>query len=623
MILSSLGFFIIPALVGYNLTVMFRRRSEKPDLALDVITWAQSFVYGSLLLFLELMLLQKLSLRIEYLDTILAFKILVAGQAVFALITAFVRHPKSLKKIITKKDLASVLLIFTLSLIGYFLIWKWNSPSNTTLNWDLYEHQTIVNLMRKGNINSLPQPISDTFQFYSYGTMFHTLLLTSQLLLKDVNVPAFWWHIEYWHYLLTILTSFVIGYIATKSRWGAAASAIVGAFVFESFIAYTSLFLIPQTLAATLLTLIIAHIILREQEEEREYPIYFVFLVVSTSIFLVLLHQIIGFAAIAILLFSILFLKLKRVSRILVIFFLAAIPITYMLTTNLNLNFLNHGEAENFNLTIKEKYEYAQEFYSYSLLLLYPIGLVSVLVKPKKSTEIVALISLGALSIVLAPLPYVLKFYTIGRYFVHAVIALGVWELIKHSKTWFKLTALSLLAVGLLYVFIVNVDEFKQNITYRNVASHVSEPELEAAKFIKENYSNNNALIISDPTTMYVMEGISGVNSPGGAFANGGTREVLSKIYLSRDSGQMKSQILKIKDTVEKEDPDVILLVISGRFGRWQQAEEEQKVGIVLNVWKPADLNLPDYEFIDFIDRYVGFKKVYRNNSLVIYEINR
>jgi hypothetical protein len=151
----------------------------------------------------------------------------------------------------------------------------------------------------------------------------------------------------------------------------------------------------------------------------------------------------------------------------------------------------------------------------------------------------------------------------------------------------------------------------------------VTESEIGAATFIESNYRDQNAIIISEPATMYILEGLSGVNSPGGVFTDLNTRKTVSNIYFSRDSELMKYEIFGARDTLlPTETPEKALLVISGRFSKWQNASRDQKFGIYWNVWKPADISLEEYDFIEFIEDYAKFELVHKNKGLRIYEID-
>jgi hypothetical protein len=177
---------------------------------------------------------------------------------------------------------------------------------------------------------------------------------------------------------------------------------------------------------------------------------------------------------------------------------------------------------------------------------------------------------------------------------------------------------------GILFItFIVNITKYKQTPEYKNIYTHISPLEVEAARYISENYNKNTTLLLSDPTTMQLLEGVSGINSPGGAFATEETRKILSETYLIRDN-QSDKQLLDIQDGLAKNYIDTKLLVISGRYEKWQKLGELEKRGIVENIWKPLDINYKDWDedsYLTYLLKDKNFKLVYKNSGVLVFEI--
>jgi hypothetical protein len=626
-ILAGISFYVIPIVLGAGIFSVVRlitkNRNDHHDLAHNVIELFKYFISGALYIYTAALLVSKFGGTFSStLETVLRISLLASVVAIVVyLIKYFGRI--SLQKVPPGKILVLILL-FTLS-VSIYKVWRWDSPLNTTLDWDLYEHQTIINLMKDNVFDFSPLKMSDTFQFYSYSSFFHTLVFVPQLFFDTVDTLHFWWYAQFFHFLVTILASYTIGYSVTKNRWIGVISAIFGALVLESFAAYTSLFLLPQTLVATAITLFTANTILHFKDKE---PIIN-FITVALSTFILLNHMILGLAGIGIILFNIAYLRifkgkgLTKVHRTALAIFTVILVAAPFITKGVNLDFLNRGEAEYFTPSLLDKYKYMRDFYGYSLLAFFPIGIYYIYKKGSTDTTLLGLIALGTLSMVLGNLPYVLKFYTIGRFFVHAIMAMGVWELIKRTSKYVRLLGVLSLSFSLLIIFLTNISTFKQTPSYNGISTHVTESEIGAATFIESNYRDQNAIIISEPATMYILEGLSGVNSPGGVFTDLNTRKTVSNIYFSRDSELMKYEIFGARDTLlPTETPEKALLVISGRFSKWQNASRDQKFGIYWNVWKPADISLEEYDFIEFIEDYAKFELVHKNKGLRIYEID-
>lgn len=636
-LISGLSFFMIPFVIGrafLTLTDLLRKNKPKrlgDDLsAYTILGFFTSFMYGSILIFIVALFAHSRAfsppLNTDFIQTfkIYSLVVLLASSAVLAIKFAavLITRPK-----VNYRSLLLIVFFLALSVFIYFL-WRWDSPPQTTLNWDLYEHQTVVNVMiNEKRFSFTPLNISDTFQFDSYSTVFHTLLLLPQLLLKP-DILGFWWFAEFFHLATTIAASYLIGYAFTKNRWVGIISSLFGAFIFESFVAYTSLFLLPQTVAATIAAAFISGIVIRSRNGEKITNL-------TTAVFVLyvlLIHLIVGFASVVIVSFSILYLNVfkkfmlnyaEQILLLIALAFLVLVPsITSNIAENYGLTDINRGEAQHFNLSLVEKVDQSRRFYGYSFAILFPLGLISVLNKKETELNLLTLLSIGVLGVVIASVPYTLKFYPLGRYLTQVVIALGFWAIIKDYGFKTKYAGIAILSLGLFVVFTLNIAEFKFTPSYKEISTHISPNEIKAAEFINANYLNSPVMIVGEPATMYILEGMSGVNSPGGSFTTAETRQILSDVYFSRDSTNMAEKLFRIKDGLTGT-PEKILFVVSGRLSRWENAPKDYKMGIYWNVWTPNDLTLDDREFAGFISEFTNFKLVFSNDGVVIFEVER
>lgn len=623
-ILHSSTFFLIPILVGIPFLVLLKKKQEDTiriyDLTSLIIKGAFSFILGSLVILLQTGLL----IKFQGIDATLYLKAMLGGEIVLGILTIVfyvITQPKRIR--VTKKELLSYLIIVGLSLVGFY-IWGINSPPGSALNWDMFMHQSAVFEIQKGVFSLDTTKIIDTFKFYSYTPLFHTLILSSQLFIKGLKVLDYWWYAQYFHYLITIIASYVLAKRATNSDMVGIISATFGAFIFESLMAYTSLILIPQTVAATALAFVLAELIHKKNMGNKLLTPK----ILLSLIFLFLTHFIIGTGAAAILLFSLLFLYSKRESKKtlngLMILGAVLIPVIYYTSLGFDLSGLNGGEALSFSLTLRQKFDFFNEIYGYSAILFLPLGIFFALKEGYKyKIALMITLTLIVLGVIFGNFPYILKVYTLGRYLVHVVMAYGAAKLIIKLPSYLKLFSYLLLLVMLISVFSINTYNFKGSLFYGGEASSVKRSELMAANFLSEkNYSKDSkTMLLSDPTTMHIFEGLTGINTPGGAFTNKITRESLSKIFISRDSKRMKKQLFSIANNASLEPINRILFVISGRFSKWQLATEAQRLGVVWNIWQPSDLTYNDYEFVNFINEYTDFKIIVNSPEIVIYEL--
>jgi hypothetical protein len=506
-------------------------------------------------------------------------------------------------------------------------IWKINSPTYATLNWDIYHHQGLANLIQQNNFHLMTSKVSDTFQFDGYSTLFHVLIATPQTIF-NVDILEFWWFVEYFHLVSAVIASFLVGYAFSNRVKVGLISAVFGAFIFEASGAYTSLFLIPQNLAAIVSAVFISYLIHSKRLEiERLVSVP----TVLFTLFILLNHLIIGLLGVSILMVTMVYIWLNRRfnTKWVQIAFIAVTLIVMvafpLVTGRMDFDSINRGEAAFFNYTYGQKYDLMKDVYGYSLLIFLPLGIVYSLYKRSIYLTLLVVIVLGMLTLTISPVPYMLKLYAFGRFFVHAILAMGVWMLAKNLGRPLYWPFLILLTFSLAVVFTTNTVKYKQVPTYANLATHVSPHEIEAAYFLRENYlGRNGVMLLADPATMHILEGLSSINTPGGAYTNVATRRIISDVYYVRDSETMTNELYQVRDLLTEEKPDLILLAINGRFKRWQEANDERKYGIHWNVWTPRDLTmgmLEAYDFVDFIKNLNGFEEVYRNDGIVIFEV--
>ncbi len=454
--IEAASFYLIPILLGaVPLSVVYASRiahnKEKNDFY-PLFIFFNSFVVGSIIIYSIAFLLYQLEKmgKIVLLKPIINFLTepmpIFVNAAVLFVLTAFAvgfyfgkRLPdkESLKKI--ANNIMVVVFLFVLS-VAVYSVWRFDSPANTTLNWDLYHHQTLATQIVEGKFDVRPSRISDSFQFDGYTTLFHTLLAVPQKLF-NVDILSFWWHLEFFHLFTTVFVSFLVGYAFTKSKNVGLLSGIVGALIFESLGAYTSLFFIPQNLTATVGAALIARTAYKYNHKQP----YFDIITVAYMIFIILCHFIIGFLTLVLVITTLVYLYISskqqtdKVEYAIVTLSVLSMLVIPLMSHSINLDYINRGEAEFFNFSFGEKWEFVKDFYGYLFVLL-PFGIIYSLSKTKSSTasRLLTILSIGSITILFASLPYTLKLYSLGRYFVNALLAVGFWQLIKNYKPWLR-----------------------------------------------------------------------------------------------------------------------------------------------------------------------------------------
>lgn len=512
-----------------------------------------------------------------------------------------------------------IISIFLASFV--YAIWQWHSPY--PLNWDMYEHQTLVNNILIGKFSLLPSHVTDTFGFNGYTTLFHSLLALSQIPFWP-HMVYFWQSISAIHFTLVILASYFLAKEVTENNTVAFYSVLIGAFIFESSVAFTSLFFIPQTFTAVIaIFLFIQLLAFSKQQSLPPLP-----LVIVGCLFLFFTHFIIGTAAIAIYAGTYCYFRYKKLfetihTTTIIEGVLLAVLVGIIVSSFIPLGFINKGEAAAFTFSLPEKFLFMQQAYGFFLLLFFPIGAFTTFKTKKENSIVVLLITCIMAGVVLSQFPYALKFYVLARFFIHLLLAIGVARLLLTIQTrGFFLLANIVLGAVLLGIFITNASMWKNNIQYHTLFAHVSPLEIEAAQFLKTTYANTNAMLVSDPATQNILEAFSTVNTQGGAYTSKQTRDALHAISQATDTTQIKDTIYSIDD--DQTDSGKRLIAVSGRYFLWQKQSQDKKDMLSFNIWSPSDLSHDDKQKIAFLlADQVHFHLVYQNPAIAILEVKK
>lgn len=516
-------------------------------------------------------------------------------------------------------NLGVVTLILGLSILT-FTIWQWRSPY--PLNWDLYEHQTLSTLIQQGQYDFSTSQISDTFGFASYPPTFHLLLATSQfgLDLTPSTVLNYWNILSFIHLVSVSAASYFFALSITKNKYLASLSCIIGTLVFESVIAFTSLFILPQTVAATLWVLLLARMIYSFYAR-KQVTVLEVLISATTLIFF---HFVIGSLAAGLYLASYLFLRfqnfllepkiLKALWLIVGLACLAGITASIFI----DLSALNQGEASLYSFPLDEKWKYIRQIYGLSILIA-PLGFWYFWKQRERLTAHLLLFLLVPLiAIVISNFPYVFKFLTLARFPAHVLMAAGFWYLFHQNR----LRTFLITCTGLLFVFMLasNTNQWQHHVRSYNQVTHLSPDDLEAAQFLRTTYTGQEVLIVSDPSTGYLMEGLSGINSAGGAFATRENRLILAAAGKSIFQEQSLASLKQTTDAITSP-PQKYLLVLSGRSFRWLIADEQKQLSFDYNIWQPEPFSgYNQYLLQSLLKENPTARQVFKNDSLAVIE---
>lgn len=591
--LASLVFFLTPYLWG---------RFFKKSIFLSWVVGAFFFVVSYL--------------GIVLVTSFLHLPFLVFFRVIFILVSVL-----SVTNFIWKKEyvgFSSVLhkhwQVILLSLFGtwvYFFIWKRYTLYPLQLNWDVYEHITLANIIAQGNFSLFASQLSDTFTFDGYIPFFHILLAMPKMVLNANLVGVYWW-IEYWHYLLTIIASYLLTKRFLHTSFAGFLGGIVGALIFESSIVYASLFFIPQTLVGLLFAFSLS-----------EELTWLETILVSTLF--VSLHLVIGIVAAGALFLWKLLHKNRHVSikRLQLLVYAALFILLFSLAAHFIGNWIVTGreEAIHFTYSLSQKVQFLLQWYSFFIVFAL-IGIGIFTRKATKEQKVLVILAALLFSISFAPISYFLKFYVLGRYVIDVVLVAGiVIPLRQLQMKWQKIIA-SFLMLILLVVFYINQNTYKSSLYFEGYASQISYEEIAAGNWLKAHMPY--AFLISDPSTQYVLEAVSGDNTQGGAYMNLQTRRTLSRIAYDYNAKEVRSQLLSIHDALPSVDAsrEQTLLVLSGRYFAWQRLPQSEKDSFYYNIWSAQMLSSSDKLYIEqFLQQNPYYKVVYSNSEMVILQV--
>jgi len=615
---SALLFYIFPTLVGRTIyrvgEKLIQRKqtgpNESKNLSLPFISY---FILGSFTIYAALL--------VSY----FAFPNADFKQVMqFTLgIIAFIALPANLIFQIYDLSLKKYILPITISIVSgiiAYLVWQINSPYS--FNWDLYEHQTLVNNIFQGRFGPITSQITDTFGFNGYTTFFHSLIAGSQSLF-NLNPLEYWSVISLIHFIIVIFSSFLLAKVVTNSKPVATFAAVTTALIFDSNMSFSTLFLIPQTFTAVVFILLFSQL-LTSIKKSSITPFW---LVMVGIVFLLLNHFIVGLVAVGIYLFTYLYFRFPKILKdkdkkpYMFGSILALELVAIFASSFISLDSLNKGEAESFNLNLVDKFNTMKQVYGYLLALL-PLGIYATLKKRDEMQNIFLFIAAGLLIIVLLNLPYVLKFFVIERYFIQIILSIGFFEIFRRI-TFAPLRYLGYFATILVFflIFVINSSIWKGGLLYHNTLSHMSSYEENAGRFLKERYSENT-LIISDPATQHALEPISLLNTQGSAYMSEDTRKKLIAVN-NADSTEEVTEILRTIEDNLAQKPQKRLFVLSGRYFEWQKSPEKNKLSLAYNIWAPSDLSYENiHRVYDFIGDKDNFKVIFANPSMYIFEVN-
>jgi len=528
--------------------------------------------------------------------------------------------PITIGWIIMEKPKTHHLFILAITTGISYMIWRFQSPYPYPLNWDMWEHQTAVNAILDGRYTLLPSALSDTFGFNGYTTLFHFILAGFQYLFHP-DILGFWWIAEIYMAFVTSMAAYALTRAITKRDDTALVAGVLSTLCFESSIVFAPFFLMPQTAAAVIWCFGFAWI-----THAKRFPNVIGLLVLS--LVLLSMHFVIGGAGILTYAAYLIIRYIPKASQKTIRTIISTMPLwVYILVLGLSrivpMETINSGEAANFIQTLPEKLRDMQGWYGYFPILLVPIGILTLNHDAKSPhAKSIAIVALTVMAVVFSPIAYSMKFYAIGRYFLILYVATGVMYFVHETLIpKYKTGILFLFFGACLIIFTTNVFRWQESLLFQGIASHLSTQDRELVTFLHKNYENTNVMLISDPTTSYILEPLTGINTPGGAYMKADNRTHIASIITATNSAQLKTILAGVHDTVTTTPVNGYLLVLSARYFDWTNLLTAKQLGFAFNVWRPQAMTLVDTMATTTFETTMDTKPIFTNASATVFYI--
>lgn len=516
-----------------------------------------------------------------------------------------------------KQYLKELSVLFFISIIIFFGFYRRLTPPAYITNWDLLHHTTLIKQLLQGNFNILLTAISDTFTINSYTPLFHIILALPIAIFK-IDVLRFFWWAEFFHYLFTTIVAYHIGKKLIDSPYGGFITALVSLLFFEATAAYTTLFLLPLTIAGTLAAFFWTYFIINKKN--------FITFAIISSLIVFALHYMVGGVYITVLLY--IYVKKRFFSEKIDSIFLLGSFIFMIISILFNfsgqsISILSRPDAQYFVYSLPAIKALLWQWYGILPIILVPLGLLSLAKKQRFGITIITIFFFIS-GLILFPFSYSLKLFALNHYLVSLLIASGIIEILFFIENKsLKLILFILMFTALVSVFVANVNQHLGLAYNGKQNSYISDSDFTTADWINNQYKGRRVFLVSDPTTQGIFEAISSVNTQGGAFPRAETVQLLDSIKEDNDPKNILHILKKVNDDISSQNyRDVTLFVLGGRYFDWQKSDWNCKISYACQSWLPLKIKLSDKKYTENISDSIYLRPVYYDQENTILELN-
>lgn len=578
--LDGLYFLAIVCFWGFNLFIqMVIFDMLKGDLKEFLILFPISFVVINLLASWVVILLGLvIPVNVIYL----------AVLVYFLLISAFYMFGSSGKRpfvvSVKREHLVAIIVLsvgFTLSRVVFYS----GMTSGSSFNMDSFGHLiAIKEIFINHNHSLFLTDLNSFFTINSYLPIFHCIFGLPLWLGGQVNFVTNYLILEMSFALFSAIWVFVAVDHYSHNVFAGVVSSLFHVFCFEGISAYSSFFLLPQTLVYFLGFLAFMYVACGKVKRP--------WVVLASLVVLTAAHFLIGaiWSVIIIATYVVqenLWIHINVYRAIYVLLWLVLL-VFYAANQNLvfihklimsdfesrKLEFINLG----FSGTLTEL------FRTYGFYLLFLIVAQFKIFFSKNRIHlwvmimIFFIIGINCLSFL-----YATKLLGILHYLVIVLVSFVVTEFEITSQ---RLILSILMVTGFCFVLIYSSSTYKDTIKYKDNIGFIMSWDYEAIKYVKnKGYSQVDTIVVSDPLTMSMIEPLIQPSTTGGLFTKPEIREQIWRV-LNQNSNPSEFKTF-VQDKFG-ESKSKIVFVITPRTEEWVHLESSGIRGYLQVIWKPV-----------------------------------
>ncbi len=495
-----------------------------------------------------------------------------------------------------------------------------DSPYPSFVNWDGLQHLTLAREMNRGEFSLDLTRYSDTFQLATYVPVYHAPLFLAWAA-SGATPEGLYWFLDLLHGFMAALVTCRLGWSIRKRPLDALLAGSLGALTLESQIAMTGFSHMPQNLAGMYFALCVADFLDRKVPP-RELGIQLLYLGAA--------HFFVGGFGVALLVALHVLQTFERRDGLMLglkaggVLIVALSVLLAGYNSEFRLDPFSIGDSAAFNLDADQKNDLFRHWYGYGY---YVYGvLLAVLAWRTHEVRLRVLCVVSGLLVpaILFPFPYTFKLFALAHFVLATLVAAALGgAFLQGRKRLVQAVNLALLLGAWFIIFALNQElSLKRWLRFEGVFTLVSEDETAAARFLDQP-RYRQTLLVAEPATQHILEGLGGVNTAGGTYATAATRGQLMDILGSDSPEHVRGSVFAVRDALRQGSDDIRLLAVGARAAHWMALDADDRLASFENIWTPRRASLRDEARVTLLARSPGFRLVFENSGIALLEVTR